>query len=119
MSNINISSDAVQSLSHDFKVGDFVQYTMETDSVVLEVVRVSVKSIWIRRTQDGEVLRADNHDGNPYPVVYTEQVVDEDGAVRRLGLNKKGIFKIHKSFGEIYPASLLNGKPVKRVDYRM
>ena len=117
MKNTNISS--VQSPSHNFTVGDFVQYTMVTDSVVLEVVRVSAKSIWIRRTKGGEILRSDNHDGNPYPVVYTEQVADEGGAVQRLGLTKKGFFRIDRSFGRIYPAHTINGKPVRKVDYRM
>jgi hypothetical protein len=108
-----------EAAAHDFKAGDFVQYTMVTDSVVLEVVRTTAKSIWVRRCQDGELLKSENRDGNPYPVAFTEQLPDEEAGTRRLGLNKKGFFKICKSFGRIYPANTFEGKPVRKVDYRM
>ena len=103
----------------DVAVGDFLQYTLVTDTVVVEVVKKTDKTLWLRTTQVGEKVRVDNVDGNPYPVIYDEILANpETGKVFKLRERKNGGFRYAETYGTIYPATTIDGVPVKRTDYR-
>lgn len=100
--------------------GDYVSYTLVSDSVTYEVIKTTALSITIRRTKTGETLRQENYGGNPYPVIWKECVPDEAGHTMTLRQRKDGHFgpKSGASYNRIRMATLVDGKPVKRTDYR-
>lgn len=99
-------------------VGDYLSYTLVTDTVVVEVIKVTDKGIVVRRTKTGDVVRRD-FNGGPYPVVYAAAVPNPDGATKRVMLSKEGRFKVAGSTGgrsTYRPATTIDGVPVTRVD---
>lgn len=100
--------------------GSFVSYSLVTDSVTYEVIKTTERTITIRRTKQGEVLRKENYGGNPYPVLWKECVSDEEGRTMTLRQRKDGHFgpKCGASYSRIRHATLVDGKPVQRTDYR-
>lgn len=105
-----------------YEVGDFLSYTLVTDTVVLEVVGVSASgnSITVRETADGEVLERDTSSGSPYPVVYIEAVPAPEVKPRTLRRRKNGRFGVPMGSRPAFvsPAPTRDGRPVRRVDYR-
>jgi hypothetical protein len=100
-----------------FKVGDFVSYTMVTDTQVYEVVKVTPKTITIRHTSTGDVLWTD---GAPYPVVYREAVREPySGSDRVLRVRKDGTYRVGDWARPLTIAQMIDGKPVSRTDYKM
>lgn len=102
----------------DVEIGDFVQYALVTDTVVLEVVDKTAKTLKLRGTQRGEVVRTDNIDGNPWPVQWTEAVPNPDGPVFKFRERKNGGFRAAETYGQVTPALIVEGVPATRVDYR-
>jgi hypothetical protein len=101
----------------DFKVGDFIAYTLVTDSRVYEVVKTTAKTITVRPTQSGEVLESD---GSPYPVVWHEAVrMAGNGSDRVLRLRKDGTYRVADWARPFTLARMIDGKPVSRTDYKM
>ena len=100
------------------KVGDFVSYTLVTDTVIYEVVGVTAKTIKVRGTRKGEIIASENVGGNPYPVVYREAVSVIDYPVQTVRLRKDGTYRLD-SWSPLRPATMIDGKPVTVTDYRM
>lgn len=106
-------------MTHTFTPGSFVQYTMVTDTVVLEVVKATAKTITVRGTGDGEVLHKRNADGNPFPIVYTEAVPAPGATPKTFRLRKDGTFRAYSGGRPIRPAALIDGRPARVTDYRV
>ena len=99
--------------------GDYLAERLVTDTRVYKVVKVSAtgKTLTLARCGRGDVVKSDNIDGNPYPVVWTEAVAYEDeGFIVRL--RKDGTFRLFKWANPLRPATMIDGKPVTRTDYR-
>ena len=100
---------------HSVKVGDFLAYTMVTDTIIYEVVAVTEHTIKIRLTEDGP-----NHwkgdETNGYPIVYTQQVSNPRSQTVTKRANKDGRFRATPS-RMFYPAPMHEGVPVRKVDY--
>jgi uncharacterized protein YfkK (UPF0435 family) len=94
------------------EVGDFVQYAMVTDTKVLEVVGKTAKSIKLRETLRTGV----KHDGGGL-IVFSEVAPNLDGELVTLRERKEGGFKIHRSYGKIFHARIIDGAPVERTDW--
>lgn len=105
-------------LDFEPQVGDFVSYTLVTDTQVYEVVKRTPHTATLRRTRPGENLRSENRDGNPYPVVHTEAVSDPTGPTQVVRRRKDGTFRIADWSRPLRPATEIDGKPVTRTDYR-
>lgn len=105
-------------VTDDVAVGDFVQYAMVTDTVILEVVGKTAKTLWLRGAQRGEVVRTDNIDGNPYPVQWVAAEPNPEGLTFKLRERKDGGFRIAETYGRITEAVKLDGVPVFKTDYR-
>jgi hypothetical protein len=101
------------------QVGSFVQYTMVTDTVVYEVVKVTAKTITVRPTIDGpRTWRCELVDHNDYPVIRTEQVVDETQPVKVLRRRQDGTYRLCDSASPLRPPYMVEGVPVRKTDYR-
>ena len=108
----------MEDLREVVKVGDFVQYTLVTDTQVLEVVGITPNGIRLRYTTTGERMASDNVDGNPFPVVWRE-VLPCPGAMTQLVRRRKdGTYRVASWANRLRPAELIDGKPVKFTDYR-
>ena len=86
------------------KVGDFLVYTMWTDTRGYEVVGVTPKGIKLRLTVDGPKVTSENRDGNPYPCVWEEMLPDPDGEVFLLRRRKDGTFRVADWANPLRPA---------------
>lgn len=113
------SSACLVCFADDVQPGDFVQYTLVTDTRVYEVVGKTAKTLRIRPANKGERVASENHDGNPYPVVWTEAESDPDGAVITVRLRKDGTYRLANWARPLRPATIVEGKPVFYTDYRM
>lgn len=104
--------------TEDVKVGDFLQYALVTDTRVVEVVAKTAKTLTLRPAQDGDTVRNDNIDGNPWPVTWTAQVADHTALTFQLRQRKVGGFRYAETYGQLYPAHTIDGVPVRKTDYR-
>lgn len=100
------------------EVGDFVSYTMVTDTRTFEVVKTTAKTITLRDMVDGEILKREDRDGSGWPQVYTEQVSSEGMPETTVRLRKDGTYRV-ASYAVLRPATMIDGKPVRYTDYRM
>lgn len=100
------------------EVGDFVSYTMVTDTQVYEVVAKTAKTITVRRARDGDFKESKHEGGNPYPLVWTGQVADPDAEPRVLRWRKDGTIRSHRSGNPFRFATVIEGHPVRYTDYR-
>lgn len=96
-----------------FLVGDFVAYTMVTDTRVFEVVATTAKTVTIRPTKDGEVLKTD---GASYPTVRREALSAPEYDTETVRLRKDGTYRVHGS-APLRQAERVGGKPVTKTDY--
>lgn len=104
--------------TYDFNVGDMVVYTMWTDTRGYEVVKVTPKSIVIRPTDTGEIIRSENRDGNPWPCVFREMLPDPTSDTVRCVRRKDGSFRVASWARPLRPAPVIEGKPCTFTDYR-
>ena len=103
----------------DPQVGDFLAWTMVTDTVVYEVVKTTASTITVRRTRGGDVVRRHNVDGDPYPLVYTAERPDPTASTRVLRRRADGTFRVGNGANPMRPAITHEGVPVSLTDYRM
>lgn len=102
----------------DPQVGDFVQYRMVTDTQVFEVIGRTAKTLKLRMTNDGEIVRREDQDGSGWPQVWTAAVTDETLPVVTSRLGSKGTFKVY-GYGVLSYAAMIDGTPARFTDYRM
>lgn len=102
------------------KVGDFLSETLVTDTRVYQVAKVTARTVTLRGTTDGERVRSENRDGNPYPCVWTEAVpVGDEYEMRTVRLRKDGTLRVIDGGRPLRPAQMIDGKPVTYTDYRV
>lgn len=104
--------------------GMFITEDLWSDTLIWEVIKVTAKTITVRRTKTGELVHQEHVDGNPWPKSWYAVESDPEGYVRTLrerkGPNGKGghySFDGHGRRGT-YPAREIDGRPVKLTDYR-
>lgn len=91
--------------------------TLWTDTRVWEVVAFTPQTITVRAATPGPVVRRENWDGNPFPVVWNAAESNPAGAVRRLRRRSDGTFRVGSS--PLRPAQTIDGQPVTFTDYRV
>lgn len=110
---------------HDeISVGDYLAESLVTDTRIYEVVGVTPKGIRLRTTQDmpevtpEEDTRVDQVPG--LPVLNIAVCPDPNGKVYLLRVRKDGSVRMgsHAGAHPLRPARMINGMPVRRIDYR-
>lgn len=99
------------------QVGDYVSQTLYTDTAVWEVIKTTAKTITLRSTKPGRIVKKEHVDGHPYPLVHYSVEPHPEGEVKVLRERtsvRPGYFAF--TFG--YPVSVIQGEPTKMVDYR-
>lgn len=107
----------------EVKVGDFLSESLVTDTLVYEVVKVTAKTVTVRPTMSGGPVHEDEHcdkGAHGLSVVWEEQVTKPEAETRTLRVRKDGTVRAGSHVGArpFYPATMVNGVPVRRVDYR-
>lgn len=102
----------------DAQIGDFLSATLVTDTMVYEVVGRTEKTLKIRACERGEIVKRENRDGNPWPVVWTEALSWENGTVQIVRRRKDGTYRTFEGANPLRPAARIDGKPVSYTDYR-
>lgn len=104
--------------------GMFITEDLWSDTLIWEVIKVTAKTITVRRTKQGEIAHIESADGCPWPKIWYVAEPDPNGHVRTLrerkGPNGKGghySFDGHGRRGT-YPAREIDGRPVKLTDMR-
>lgn len=100
------------------RVGDFVEETLVTDTRVYEVIRATAKTLTLRPVLEDGVVRAENRDGNPFPVVFRKAVADPDAPTFTVRMRQDGTYRIASWASALRPATMINGQPVTFTDYR-
>lgn len=114
--------EGVQDLTTVIQPGMFLESTLFSDTVVMEVVKVTPKTATLRYTAQGEKSfiddRCDNN--NLYSATWQERAADPEGKTITVRLTKVGTLKAgnYARAGVYRTARLVNGTPVARVDYR-
>lgn len=105
-----------------FKVGDFVEELLVTDTMVYEVTFVteSGNGILIKRTADSSHQWKDEKRTTPegYGVVWIEQMSTPHTEERKLRRRLDGAFRIGRNSNPIRPCRRHEGVPVSETDYR-
>lgn len=101
----------------------FLAALLVTDTVVYEIVGRTAQTLKLRHTRDGERVTRDTLvDGGTSPecppVLWTEQVPDPDGRVHVVRRRKDGTYRLHRSANALRPCTEIDGRPVRRTDYR-
>lgn len=99
--------------------GDFVTYTLVTDTKTYRVEKVTAKTLTLRPCAQGEVVKSENRDGNPFPCVWREAVPVEGAQTKVVRLRKDGTYRLDDWARPLRPATMIEGKPVVYTDYRM
>ena len=105
----------------EIAVGDYLSESLVTDTIIWEVVKVTAKTVTIRTTQDaGEITEDTRVDKAPMPVLWEARKANPAGRTQTLRVRKDGSVRLgdHAGSRPLYPARMINGKPVRRVDYR-
>ena len=107
----------------EIKAGDFLSESLVTDTLVYEVVKVTDKTVTVRRTMTGDNFTKDtacDEGANGLAVTWEEQIVNPDAKARTLRVRKDGTIRAgsHVGASPFYPTRKVNGVPVRRVDYR-
>lgn len=107
----------------DVQAGDFLSESLVTDTLVYEVVKVTAKTVTVRRTMTGGPVHEDQHCGkgaHGLSVMWEEQVTKPEAETRTLRVRKDGTIRAgsHAGASPFYPTHKVNGVPVRRVDYR-
>lgn len=98
----------------DISASRFVSQTLVTDTAVHEVVGRTAKTITIRDTREGRVMRAF---GPHSTVIATEALSDPDAKTRVLRLRADGTFRTASWANPLRPASTVDGVPVSVRDW--
>lgn len=96
----------------------FLSDTMVTDTRVFEVVAATDKTIQLRHTVTGEVLQRQHRDGNPYPLVWAEAIVQPSAKIITVRRRRDGTYRVNGG-SPLRPATIVDGRPVTYTDYRM
>lgn len=101
----------------------YVAELLVTDTMVYEIVGRTPCTLKVRRTRDGEGVTRDTKvdggtDPNCLPVLWTEQVPDELARTQVVRLRNDGTYRMGRSANPLRPCGEINGKPVRRTDYR-
>ena len=107
----------------DVKAGDFLSESLVTDTLVYEVVKVTAKTVTVRRMMSGGPVHEDTRcdkGAHGLSVVWEEQVTKPEAETRTLRVRKDGTIRAgsHVGASPFYPTTKVNGVPVRRVDYR-
>ena len=105
------------------KAGDFLSESLVTDTLVYEVVKVTAKTVTVRRTRTEGTVTEDAHTnkgGHGLNVMWEQQVPNVDAGTRTLRVRKDGTVRSgsHAGASPFRPARMIDGVPVRRVDYR-
>lgn len=119
--NYSTRTDEVQTA--EVKAGDFLSESLVTDTLVYEVVKVTAKTVTVRRTMTGDKFTKDtacDEGANGLAVTWEEQVVNPHAETRTLRVRKDGTIRSGSYAGAspFRPAHTVEGKPARRVDYR-
>ena len=103
--------------------GMFLSESLVTDSLVYEVVKVTAKSVTVRRTMTGGAIYDDERcdkGAHGLPVVWEEQVINPNAKTRTLRVRKDGTIRAGSHVGArpFHKTPMVNGRPARRVDYR-
>ena len=114
--------EGIQDLTTVLQPGMFLEKSLFSDTVVMEVVKVTPKTVTLRNTARGEQNFVDEScdNNNLYSAMWQEQVADPEGKTFTVRLSKAGTLKAgnYARAGVYRTARLINGTPVARVDYR-
>lgn len=104
-------------------VGDYLSESLVTDSIVWEVVKVTAKTVGLRRTAAGDQITEDSRcdkGANGLSVVWEERVPAPGAEVKTYRVRKDGTVRAGDWAGArpFYPTPRVNGKPVQRRDWR-
>lgn len=99
------------------KVGDYIAESLASDNRIWEVVKTTAKTITLRSTKRGELVKKENIDGNQFPVAYYAVESDPEGATRILR-ERASVRPGYFAFRFGYPVNIMKGQPLKKVDYR-
>ena len=107
----------------DVKAGDFLSESLVTDTLVYEVVKVTAKTVTVRRMMSGGPVHEDTRcdkGAHGLSVVWEEQVTKPEAETRTLRVRKDGTIRAgsHVGASPFYQTTKVNGVPVRRVDYR-
>lgn len=107
----------------EVKAGDFLSESLVTDTLVYEVVKVTAKTVTVRRTMTGDKFTKDtacDEGANGLAVTWEEQVINPHAETRTLRLRKDGSVRMgsHAGAHPLYPTRKINGVPVQRRDWR-
>ncbi len=94
----------------------FVTETLVTDTVTYEIIKRTPKTITVRTTITGDVLKSQDP-GSGYPQVWCEAVGDPEGTLYTLRLRKDGTYRRAVWANALRPATMIDGKPVTYTDY--
>jgi hypothetical protein len=94
----------------------FVTETLVTDTVTYEIIGRTAKTITIRTTISGDVVKSQDP-GSGYPQVWCEAISDPEGATYTLRLRKDGTYRRATWANALRPAAVIDGKPVSYTDY--
>jgi hypothetical protein len=97
----------------------FVAETLYTDSRVYEIVKRTPRTLTLRHTAQGPILRREDWSGGGYPQVWHEAVSDFRGGTFVVRLRKDGTYRTGTSSRPLRPAQYIDGKPVDFTDYRV
>jgi hypothetical protein len=102
-------------------VGDYVAETLVTDTRVYKIIKVTAKTITVMPGRQGETVKVENRDGNPFPCVWTAITFNDADApyAYTLRLRKDGTYRMGNTARPLRPAQLIDGQPVSYTDYRM
>lgn len=108
----------------EVKAGDFLSESLVTDTLVYQVVKVTKATVTVRRTMTGDKFTKDtacDEGANGLAVTWEEQVINPHAETRTLRLRKDGTIRSgsHVGASPFRPAKLVDGKPARRVDYRV
>jgi hypothetical protein len=100
------------------QTGDYVEELLWTDTRVYEVVGRTERTVTLRHTQRGPVVKNQTINGNPYPVTFYAAMPSPDATGFVLRRRKDGTYRTGRGMNPLRPASVIDGQPVQRVDYR-
>lgn len=110
-------------VTHDIAVGDYLSESLVTDTLVYEVVKVTAKTVTVRRMRsDGPAHTDEQCDKGAHglSVMWEEQVANPHAETRTMRVRKDGTIRSgsHAGASPFYPTRTINGVPVRRVDHR-
>lgn len=107
----------------EVKVGDFLAESLVTDTLVWEVIKITAKTVTVRATTGTGVVHKDeacDTTPNGLGVVWEEQAGNPDFITKTLRVRKDGSIRNgdHAGVRPLRPATMVNGQPCRRIDYR-